>query len=59
MKRILFLGLILFLLACEPDDICSDSTQTTSPLVIEFFNIENLIDTKTVPGLFAIGVDAA
>ena len=58
MKRILFLGLILFLLACEPDDICSDSTQTTSPLVIEFFNIENISDTKTVPGLFAIGVDA-
>ena len=45
MKRILFLGLILFLPACEPDDICSDSTQTTSPLVIEFFNIDNLIDT--------------
>ena len=57
MKRILFLVLILILPACEPDDICSESTQTTSPLVIAFFNIESISDAKTVPGLFAIGLD--
>ena len=58
MKRILFLVLILILPACEPDDICSESTQTTSPLVITFFNIENISNTKTVPGLFAVGLDS-
>ena len=58
MKRILFLVLILILPACEPDDICSESTQTTSPLVITFFNIENISNIKTVPGLFAVGLDS-
>ena len=58
MKRIIFLVLILILPACEPDDICSESTQTTSPLVITFFNIENISNTKTVPGLFAVGLDS-
>ena len=58
MQRILFLGLFLFLWGCEPDDICSDSTQTTSRLVIEFYDIENLTDTKTVPGLYALGLDS-
>lgn len=57
MNRILFLGFFLFLLGCEPDDICSQSIQTTPRLVIEFFNIENLLDNKIVPGLFAVGLD--
>ena len=48
----------LLLIACEPDDVCSENTQTTSRLVIEFFDIGNLDNTKTVGGLFAVGLDA-
>ena len=57
MNRISFLLIFLLLIACEPDDVCSENTQTTSRLVIEFFDIGNLDNTKTVGGLFAIGLD--
>lgn len=58
MNRISFLWIFLLLIACEPDDVCSENTQTTSRLVIEFFDIGNLDNTKTVGGLFAVGLDA-
>ena len=58
MNRISFLWIFLLFIACEPDDVCSENTQTTSRLVVEFFDIGNLDDTKTVGGLFAIGIDA-
>ena len=57
MKKTSFLWIIVLLLACEPDDVCSETTQTTSRLVIEFFDIENLENTKTVGGLFAVALD--
>ena len=57
MKKILLFYLFISLACCEPDDICSESTLTTPRLVIEFFDIENLNDTKTVPGLFAVALD--
>ena len=58
MNRISFLWFFLLFIACEPDDVCSENTQTTSRLVIEFFDIENIENTKTVGGLFAFGLDA-
>ena len=57
MKKILFLYILTSLVSCEPDDICSENTQTTPRLVIEFFDIENFEAPKTVPGLFAVGLD--
>ena len=42
MKNISFLWIVVLLIACEPDDVCSENTQTTSRLVIEFFDIGNL-----------------
>jgi len=57
MKKILFLYILTSLVSCEPDDICSENTQTTPRLVIEFFDIENFEVPKTVPGLFAVGID--
>ena len=58
MNRISFLWIFLLLIACEPDDLCSENTQTTSRLVIEFFDIVNLDNTKTVGGLVVVGLDA-
>ena len=57
MKKILFLYILTSLVSCEPDDICSENTQTTPRLVIEFFDIENFEAPKTAPGLFAVGLD--
>lgn len=57
MKNISFLWIVVLLIACEPDDVCSENTQTTSRLVIEFFDIGNLENTKTVGGLFAVAID--
>ena len=57
MKKILFLYILISLVSCEPDDNCSENTQTTPRLVIEFFDIENFEVPKTVPGLFAVGTD--
>ena len=54
--RLLFF-LLLSLFCCEPDDICSQSTQTTPRLVIDFYDIENLSSKKSVAGLFAIGIN--
>lgn len=58
MKKIALLSFVLMLSACEPDDICSENTQTTARLVIEFFDIGALDSPKTVAGLYALGLDA-
>ena len=42
MRYTLLFYLFLSLVCCEPDDICSQSTQTTPRLVIDFYDIENL-----------------
>lgn len=57
MKKIALLSFLLLFTACEPDDICSENTQTTARLVIEFFDIGALDSPKTVAGLFALGID--
>ena len=57
MRYTLLFYLFLSLVCCEPDDICSQSTQTTPRLVIDFYDIENLSDKKSVAGLFAIGIN--
>ena len=57
MHKYIFITIIFFLISCEPDDICSNATQTTPRLVIEFYNIENSNELKTVPALFAVGLD--
>jgi len=59
MKKIALLSSLLWFTACEPDDICSQNTQTTPRLVVEFFDIENLDSPKTVAGLFALGIDGS
>ena len=58
MHKYIFITIIFFLISCEPDDICSNATQTTPRLIIEFYNIENSNELKTVPALFAVGLDA-
>ena len=41
------LALVLFL-ACERDDICAESTPTTPQLVIQFFDADNISDSKPI-----------
>ncbi len=57
MKKIALLSFLLVFTACEPDDICSENTQTTARLVVEFFDIGALDSPKTVAGLYALGLD--
>ena len=49
--------MLTLLFACERDDICAESTQTTARLVIEFYNITDSDALKTVPSLTVAGVD--
>jgi hypothetical protein len=55
-KLLLIVGLLLFV-GCEPDDVCSESTPTTPRFVISFFNINDIESSKTVGGLYAVGLD--
>jgi hypothetical protein len=56
MKKILLVFLIgLLTLSCEKDDICDANTATTPQLVIEFYDINNPSDLKTVTSLEVIG----
>ncbi|MGC6438119.1 MAG: DUF6452 family protein [Flavobacteriaceae bacterium] len=57
MKKILLTVCLLAIVSCEPDDICSQSTQTTPRFVISFFDINDIENTKTVGGLYAVGLD--
>ncbi|SHF47681.1 hypothetical protein SAMN05444377_11021 [Flavobacterium fontis] len=47
----LFLPLLMVFSGCEKDDICSDTTSTTPRLVIEFYDVTNLTQTKNVSNL--------
>lgn len=49
--------LIAVLWNCERDDICPETTETTPRLIIEFNDIANLEDSKTVRQLTVIGID--
>jgi hypothetical protein len=54
------LNIILLLLAtifsgCEKDDICSETTETTPRLIIDFYDITNPTLTKNVTNLGILG----
>ncbi|MFC0604851.1 DUF6452 family protein [Winogradskyella pulchriflava] len=53
----LILGLIVLvtLQNCERDDICAESTTTTSRLIIEFYDTDNPEELKSVPNLTVYG----
>jgi len=50
MKKCLFLIILLLVISCERDDICPESEQTTPRLLIEFFDIADPENLKTVSG---------
>ncbi|MBT8325391.1 MAG: hypothetical protein KJO96_08845 [Winogradskyella sp.] len=56
-KRNILIVLITSLLSigCERDDICADSTSTTPRLRIEFYDIANTDELKSVPRLTVFG----
>lgn len=51
---IYFTTLVLFQ-NCERDDICAESTPTTPRLLVEFYNINEQDELKTVPRLTVYG----
>ena len=52
LKYCLFIvGMVFLLVSCERDDICPASTPTTPFLVIEFFDVAEPENNKTVQGL--------
>jgi len=55
-KYFIFIAVALFLLlSCEKDDICDNSTATTSRLVIGFYDINNRSVVKNVTNLKVTG----
>ena len=57
MKKVIALLLIaLSLSSCEKDDICADGT--TPNLIVEFFDIANPANRKSVPNLKVRGIGA-
>lgn len=57
MKKLSILFCLVILTGCEPDDICSESTPTTPRFVITFFDINDVDNSNTVGGLYAVGLD--
>lgn len=57
MEKTALLGLLLsiFVLGCEKDDICSDTTPTTPRLIIDFYDFSNPTLSKNVTNLAIIG----
>lgn len=57
MKKIKFfvLCIALALISCERDDICAESTSTTPRLLIEFYDISNPDDLRSVPRITVYG----
>ena len=43
-------------LACEPDDICPDSTSTTPRLIIDFYDVNSPENKKNVFDMVAVGI---
>ncbi|MCF4102769.1 DUF6452 family protein [Gillisia sp. M10.2A] len=44
-------GIILLSLGCQRDDICSETTQTTSRLVLSFYDADNVNVLKAPPNM--------
>lgn len=57
MKKLKFilLSLLLVMMSCERDDICAESTSTTSRLIIEFNDVNNQDELKPVTRLTVYG----
>jgi len=53
----LALSVILILFSCERDDICAEATQTTPALSVEFRDVVNEDDLKSVRRLRVIAID--
>jgi hypothetical protein len=53
--NILILLLSVVMLACERDDICAEGVSTTPRLLIEFYDINNPDDLKSVPRISVYG----
>ena len=61
MKKIviflLFTFSIIFYIACERDDICAESTQTTPSLIIDFYNVNNTSNKKVATNLIVTEIN--
>jgi len=60
MKKIslfIIICIIITNMGCERDDICAESTPTTPRLLIEFFDVSNQDNLKSVSNLVVVGVD--
>lgn len=58
MKKIVsFFILIVFIFACEKDDICADGTPTTPRLIVKFYDATLPDETKTVANLAVYGLN--
>lgn len=61
MKKFLNISIAIIIavcfFACEKDDICPETTPTTSRLILEFYDFANPADKKNVVNLSAIGND--
>jgi hypothetical protein len=55
--KFFFLFITLALISCERDDICAETTATTPRLLIEFYDVSNTDDLKSVPRLTLYGED--
>jgi len=56
MKKIFIVLIFVFSFSsCEKDDICDANTPTTPRLIIDFYDIQNPSNTKTVSTLLIIG----
>ena len=58
MIKKLLLFLFILLCSCEKDDICSE-TNTTPRVVLDFYDLTNPSELKSVPGLMAFGLNDA
>lgn len=59
MKKLQFLilGTALLFLSCERDDICAATTSTTPRLIVEFYDVVNTEELKSVNRLTVYGED--
>ena len=53
--KILFVSILIVLISCERDDICAATTPTTPRLIVEFYDINNPDELKSVTRLTAYG----
>ncbi|WP_136480842.1 DUF6452 family protein [Cognatitamlana onchidii] len=57
--KLLFIPLVIIVaivFACEPDDICPESTPTTPRLIIDFYDVNSPENKKNVFDIVVVGV---